>query len=75
MNSQRLIAPALFTIAIGGNYALHKAGLPTLCDDTRVTLHTEKPLGKVVVASGWTALTVFMVPHLIAPRNQHHLRR
>lgn len=74
MNSQRLIAPALFTTAIGGNYLLHKAGLPTMCDDTRVTLHTESLAGKIAFAGGWAALTTFMLPHIIAPRNQHHLR-
>lgn len=75
MNSKRLIAPALFTTAVVGNYGLHKAGLPTMCDDTRVTLHTESLAGKIVFVSGWAALSTFILPHIIAPRNQHHLRK
>jgi len=71
--NQRLIAPSAMVSAIVINYVCHKTGRPTLCSNTRTTVHTEKLVGKVLVAGAWGAFNIWFMPHLLAGKNQHHV--
>lgn len=39
----------------------------TLSEVTRAVFHTSHPVGKTVFVAGWGWLTVWFVPHIVAP--------
>lgn len=52
---------------LGLNYLRHRRGRSTLCSVTRAHLRVHRAEGTAVVIVGWTALTCWLLPHLVLP--------
>jgi hypothetical protein len=51
------------------NYARHRGGHSTLCSVTRSQLRVHRNPGRLAVVLGWTALTTWLVPHILSAGN------
>ena len=55
----------LLAVAVGVNYAEHRAHRSTICAVTRRVLHTNTPAGRVALLGSWGVFSGWLLTHLL----------
>jgi hypothetical protein len=54
------------------NYSRHRGGRSTLCSVTRSRLRVHRTPGRLAVVLGWSALTGWLIPHILMSAQLGH---